>query len=230
MWYQGEANGGEGEGYYHKMRALVAGWRKAWNQGDFPFYFVQLASYQCPSDKPEGGDGWARLRAAQTQALSIPNTGMAVSIDTVPYSEGSDIHPKDKFDVGVRLARWALNRDYGCKDLAVSGPLFKAMQTEPGKVRLYFEHVGSGLMIGAKTGRSPVIEDRHGQLKRFAVAGADRQWYWAKAVIDQQTVVVSSPDVKQPVAVRYAFSWHPEGANLYNRDGLPASPFRTDNW
>jgi sialate O-acetylesterase len=230
LWYQGESNGSEGETYGHKMRALVGGWRQAWGQGDFPFYFVQLASYMHASDVPAGGDGWANLREAQRKALSIPNTGMAVILDTVPARESTDIHPKDKYDVGVRLARWALNRDYGSKTLVPSGPLYQGMKVESGKIRLSFESCGTGLMVGTKEGRAAAVEAAGGKLKRFAIAGADKKWVWADAVIDGQTVVVSSPDVKEPVAVRYAFSMNPEGANLYNREGLPASPFRTDDW
>lgn len=248
LWYQGESNGGEGDTYYRKMQVLVAGWRKAWNQvppagagttvGEFPFYFVQLANFQNPNENPAGGDGWAQLREAQRKALSIPNSGMAVIIDTVPRSQAGDIHPKNKYDVGVRLAKWALNRDYGMKDVVPSGPLFKAMTVEGDKIRLAFDYVGSGLMVGTKEGRAPAVEDKAGKLKRFAIAGADKKWVWADAVIDPSTgsgqagdtVVVSSPEVKEPVAVRYAFSMNPDGANLYNRDGLPASPFRTDEW
>jgi sialate O-acetylesterase len=249
IWYQGESNGGEGEPYYHKMRALVNGWRQAWNQsppvgagasiGDFPFYFVQLASFQNPNSNPAGGDGWAWLREAQLRSLAITNTGMAVTIDTVPARASGDIHPKNKYDVGLRLARWALNRDYGMKDMIPSGPLFKSMSVEGAKVRLTFDFTGSGLMVGAKEGRAPVIEDAGGRLNGFAIAGVDPsaptnaptgglKWFWADAVIDGPTVVASSPEVKAPLAVRYAFSMNPIGANLYNREGLPASPFRTD--
>jgi sialate O-acetylesterase len=227
IWYQGESNGGEGESYYHKMRALVNGWRKVWNQGDFSFYFVQLANWQKPNDNPAGGDGWAKVRMAQVQSLQIPNTGMAVTID---IGEAGDIHPKNKFDVGERLALWALRDNYGKKDLVVSGPLYKSMKVEGNKIRLSFDHVGGGLMVGKKDGRNPTVEDKSGKLARFAVAGEDKKWVWAEAVIDGPTVVVSSPDVAQPVAVRYAFSMNPEGCNLYNKDGLPASPFRTDEW
>lgn len=230
LWYQGESNGGEGETYYHKMRALVGGWRKIWNQGDFPFYFVQLASFQNPNDNPAGGDGWAKLREAQTRSLAMTNTGMAVILDTVPLKSAGDIHPRNKYDVGLRLARWALNRDYGQKDLVVSGPLYKSMKVEENKVRLSFDYVGSGLVVGAKEGPAPVAEVKDGVLKRFAIAGADKKWFWAEAVIDGQSVVVSSGAVPEPVAVRYAFSMNPDGANLYNREGLPVGPFRTDNW
>jgi len=230
LWYQGESNGGEGETYYDKMRALISGWRNQWKQGDFPFYYVQLASFQDVSEDPAGGNGWAKLREAQRKALTIPNTGMAVITDTVPLAERGDIHPKNKYDVGMRLALWALGRDYGQNKLEVSGPLFKALKIEGGKARLTFDHTGSGLMVGKKEGRTPTVEAKGDKLKRFAIAGADKKWFWADAVIEGNTVTVSSPDVKEPVAVRYAFQLNPDGANLYNREGLPASPFRTDDW
>ena len=230
LWYQGESNGGEGETYYNKMRALIDGWRQQWNQGNFPFYFVQLANFQAAAQNPAGGDGWAKLREAQTKSLSIPNTGMAVIIDTVPLAEKDDIHPKNKYDVGMRLAQWALNRDYGQKQLEVSGPLFTALTIEGSKARLAFDHVGTGLMVGKKEGRNPTLEDKGGKLARFSIAGEDKKWVWADAVIEGKTVVVSSPAVTQPVAVRYAFTMNPDGCNLYNKEGLPASPFRTDAW
>ena len=230
LWYQGEANGDEGETYYVKMRALIGGWRQQWGLGDFPFYFVQLASFQAVTDDPAGGNGWAKLREAQTKSLLIPNTGMAVIIDTVPLAAADDIHPKNKYDVGLRLARWALNRDYGQKQLEVSGPLFKTLKLEGSQARLTFDHVGAGLMVGKKVGRESAAEAGGEKLKRFAVAGADLKWFWADAVIENNSVVVSSPEVKSPVAVRYGFQMNPTGANLYNRDGLPASPFRTDAW
>jgi sialate O-acetylesterase len=237
LWYQGESNGGEGDIYLQKMCALISGWRKLWELpppqgagmpgGALPFYFVQLASYQRATDTPAGGDGWARLREAQTRALAMPNTGMAVLID---IGDAGDIHPRNKFDVGLRLARWALARDYGLKDTVVSGPLFREMKIENGKVRVRFDHVGTGLMVGRKTGRDPAVEDKTGKLRRFAVAGVDKVWQWADAVIEADAVIVSSPKVPAPVAVRYAFAHNPEGANLYNREGLPASPFHTDDW
>jgi sialate O-acetylesterase len=167
------------------------------------------------------------VRMAQSKSLQIPNTGMAVIIDV---GEANDIHPKNKFDVGERLARWALHNDYGKKDMVVSGPLFKSMKVEDGKIRIFFDSAGSGLMIGKKEGRNPTAEDKGGKLNRFSIAGEDKKWVWANAVIDGATVVVSSPDVPKPVAVRYAFSMNPEGCNLYNNEGLPASPFRTDEW
>jgi sialate O-acetylesterase len=230
LWYQGESNGEEGDGYYEKMKLLIGGWRKQWKQGDFPFYFVQLASFQAVSEDPAGGNGWAKLREAQRKSLTLPNTGMAVITDTVPLAERDDIHPKNKYDVGMRLARWALGRDYGQKQMVVSGPLFKLLKIDGGKVRLAFDHVGSGLMVGKKEGRTPAVDDKTAKLKRFAIAGADQKWFWADAVIVNNTVTVSSPEVKDPVAVRYAYQMNPDGANLYNREGLPASPFRTDAW
>lgn len=230
LWYQGESNGGEGDSYYDKMRALIGGWRKQWGQGDFPFYFVQLANFQAVTEEPAGGNGWAKIRDAQTKSLSIPNTGMAVITDTVPLSQKNDIHPKNKYDVGMRLSRWALAKDYGQKDLEVSGPIFKALTIEGGKARLTFDHMGTGLMIGKKEGRAPTSENKESKLSRFAIAGADKKWFWAEAVIENSTVVLFSPEVKEPVAVRYAYQMNPDGANLYNREGLPAVPFRTDTW
>jgi sialate O-acetylesterase len=230
LWYQGESNGGEGDSYRQKMEALVGGWRRTWGRDDIPFYFVQLASFQNPSDDPAGGDGWARLREAQRQALAIPRTGMAVITDTVPFEARGDIHPRNKFDVGTRLARWALHHDYGKREVVPSGPLFKSLEVAGDKARLSFDHLGGGLMVGRKQGRTPAVEDRDTKLRRFAIAGEDRKWHWADAVIEGEAVVVSCPAVPKPVAVRYAFSMNPDGANLYNRAGLPASPFRTDDW
>jgi len=226
IWYQGESNGGEGESYYHKTRALVHGWRDLFNP-ELAFYWVQLANFRKPSDDPAGGDGWARIREAQRKALGIEHTGMAVTID---IGEANDIHPRNKQDVGDRLARWALYQTYDKKDVVPSGPLYKSHKVEDGAIRVSFDHVGSGLMVGHKEGLSPAKEVKDGKLSRFAIAGADKQWHWAEATIDGREVVVKSPEVPQPVAVRYAYTMNPEGANLYNKEGLPASPFRTDDW
>jgi sialate O-acetylesterase len=227
LWYQGENNGGEGISYFYKMQALINGWRQVWKEGDFPFYFVQLANFQTSDpNKPAMGDGWANLRDAQLQSLSIPHTGMAVTID---IGNASDIHPKDKQDVGKRLAAWALAKDFG-KKIEYSGPLYNGMKVEGNKIRIAFDHANSGLMVGAKTGLDPVQEVAGGKVKWISIAGADKQFYWADAVIDGTTLVVSSDKVPNPVAVRYAFTMNPDGANLYNKDGFPASPFRTDNW
>lgn len=228
LWYQGEANGSDDDIYYHKMRALIGGWRTLWNQPELPFYFVQLANWLQPNDVPAGGDGWAKIRCAQTRAmLNIPHTGMATIIE---IGDANDIHPKNKQDVGMRLALWALKNEYGKQGIVTSGPIYKGMTVEGAKIRLAFDYIGAGLMVGKKVGRTPAVEDPAGKLARFAIAGEDKKWVWADAVIDGNTVVVSNPQVPNPVAVRYAFSMNPTGANLYNKDGLPASPFRTDSW
>jgi sialate O-acetylesterase len=152
---------------------------------------------------------------------------MAVIID---IGNERNIHPVNKLDVGRRLARWALAKNYGRKGLVYSGPLYRSHQVGDGQVVVRFDHVGGGLIVGEKSGTDPVREVPDGKLARFAVAGEDRVWHWADARIDQDAVVVSSGDVPHPVAVRYAYTMHPVGANLYNREGLPASPFRTDDW
>lgn len=229
LWYQGESNGAEGESYFHKMKALVGGWRATWNQGDFPFYFVQLANFQKPTENPVGGDGYANLRDAQLKAMTeIPKTGMASIID---IGEANDIHPRNKFDVGKRLALWALAKDYGVKDLVYSGPIYTSMKVEGDKVYLSFDHLGSGLMAAKKSDPRSIDPPKPVEtLEGFAIAGPDKKWVWATAKIEGDNVVVSSPEVKEPVAVRYAFSMNPDKANLYNKEGLPASPFRTDDW
>ncbi|MBT3374580.1 MAG: sialate O-acetylesterase [Lentisphaerae bacterium] len=226
IWYQGESNGGESLSYFHKTQALVEGWREIWGQGDLPYYLVQLANYTGDRRDPKGGDGYARIRDAQRKCLEIKNVGMAVIID---IGEARDIHPKNKQDVGKRLALWALAKDYG-KDVVFSGPLYRKSTVEGSKIRVSFDSIGSGLIVGKKDGLAPVVEVSDGKLERFAIAGADKVWQWGDAVIDGQTVVVSSPKVAVPVAVRYAYSANPVGCNLYNREGLPASPFRTDSW
>lgn len=226
IWYQGESNGGEGESYYHKTQALVNGWRQLFNP-DLAFYWVQLANFQNPNESAEGGDGWARIREAQRKSLNIKHTGMAVIID---IGEAGDIHPRNKQDVGSRLAVWALHQTYGMKDIVPSGPLYKGQKVEGNSIRLSFDNVGSGLVVGKKEGLAPLLIVKDGKLERFAIAGADKKWHWAEATIDGSDVIVRSPDVKEPVAVRYAYSMNPTGANLYNVEGIPASPFRTDDW
>ena len=227
LWYQGEYNAQDGDLYVHEMRGLIEGWRKLWGQGDFPCYFVQLPNLDKPTDNPAGGDGWANIRSVQEKAMrAIPNTGMIVTIDV---GEAGDIHPRNKLDVGERLARWALAKTYG-RDIVHRSPFYKEMKVEGAVIRIAFDSVGSGLMAGKKDGRAPAVADPGGKLRRFAIAGGDKQWVWADARIDGNSVVVSSPEVPKPVAVRYAYAMNPEGANLYNREGLPASPFRTDDW
>jgi len=227
LWYQGENNAGnaeDGKQYIEKKRAMVSDWRKWFSDPDLPFYFVQLAAWQSPTKDPAQADGWAFFRDAQRKALSIENTGMAVAID---IGDAQDIHPKNKYDVGERLARWALVHQYG-KNIECSGPLFRQLTIDGNRAVIEFDHVGQGLMVGRKIGREPVAQAAGESLSRFAIAGEDRKWYWAEATIEGDKVVCTHPEVARPVAVRYGFSMNPEGANLYNRDGLPASPFTTE--
>ena len=212
LWYQGESNAGAAFQYRTLFPAMIRDWRRAWGRGDFPFLFVQLANYMARAAEP-GESAWAELREAQAMTLALPKTGMAVAID---IGETSDIHPKNKHDVGARLARWALADTYG-QPAVRSGPLYRSFSVEGAAVRVRFDH-GEGLATA--DGRPP---------KGFAIAGADRKWRWAEARIDGQTVVVSSPEVPRPVAARYAWADDPE-ATLRNGAGLPASPFRTDDW
>jgi sialate O-acetylesterase len=230
IWYQGESNGREGITYYQKKHALVNGWRKAFQNKDLGFYWVQLANFQQPKNNPAGGDGWAKIREAQTKALDIPHTGMAVAIDLADAHNPRDIHPRNKQDVGGRLAQWALHQTYGKKDLVPTGPFYKSHQVKGSEIHLSFDHVGKGLMVGKKIKLEPTVEVKGGKLEHFSIAGEDKKWVWADATIEGNTVVVSSKEVKKPVAVRYGFTMNPANANLYNKDGIPALPFRTDDW
>lgn len=212
LWYQGESNNGEGMLYFEKMKALVSGWRKLWDNDKLPFYFVQLAPYTY-GDK--AGTNLPGIWEAQTAALSIPNTGMAVTVDIATVK---DIHPKNKQDVGKRLALWALAKTYGKSDLVYSGPLFDTMTIEGNKVRIKFHYLGGGLV--SRDGKP---------LNWFTIAGEDKKFVNAAATIEGDTVVVHSPEVSSPAAVR--FGWHQLAEpNLSNKAGLPASPFRTDRW
>lgn len=213
IWYQGESNAGRAYQYRKLFPAMITNWRKDWGQGDFPFLFVQLANFMAVDPEPVDS-AWAELREAQLMTLALPNAGMAVIID---IGEARDIHPKNKQDVGKRLALWALGKSYGKKQV-YSGPIYKSKRTEGNKITLEFEHVGGGLAAG---GGEP--------LKGFAVAGADRKFVWADAKIDGNTVIISSDEVSEPAAVRYGWANNPV-CNLYNKEGLPASPFRTDDW
>jgi sialate O-acetylesterase len=191
---------------------MIRKWREEWGQGDFPFGFVQLAPFGYPGQNPAC---WAELCEAQRMTLdAAPNTGMAVTVD---IGDLKNIHPKNKQDVGRRLALWALAKVYG-KDLVYSGPLYKSMTVDGGKIRLKFDHVGGGLV--ASDGKP---------LRDFTIAGADRKFVPAVAEIDGDAIVVHSDKVSVPAAVRYA--WRKDTApNLANKEGLPASPFRTDSW
>jgi sialate O-acetylesterase len=241
IWYQGESNGGEGITYYQKKHALVKGWRKAFQNPDLGFYWVQLCNFRKANvvevkdpkkeeSRPEGGDGWAKLREAQTQALDLKHTGMAVIIDLADANNPNDIHPKNKQDVGGRLAQWALHQTYDKKNMVPSGPLYSGHKIKGNQVHLSFKNVGKGLIVGKKEKLEPTKQIKNGSLKHFSIAGADKKWHWADAKIIGDKVVLSSKDVKTPVAARYAFTMNPADANLYNKEGLPAGPFRTDNW
>jgi sialate O-acetylesterase len=211
IWYQGESNAGRAYQYRTLFPIMIRNWRSAWGH-EFPFYFVQLANWHANKAEPDESD-WAELREAQTMTLREPQTGMAVTID---IGDENDIHPRNKVDVGRRLAAWALFGTYGQK-VVPSGPLFDRFAVEGDKVRIRFKH-GAGL----KTSDG-------GPLKGFAIAGEDRRFVWADARIDGDAVIVSSPKVLKPVAVRYGWADNPL-ANLYNAAGFPASPFRTDDW
>jgi sialate O-acetylesterase len=218
IWYQGEGNAKAGAVPYDEtLPLLIRDWRGRWGD-EFSFYFVQLANFRAPSTEPGTPDPWPLLQDRMRLILTnTPKTGMAIINDT---GEAKDIHPKNKKDPGERLALWALAKDYG-KDLKVwSGPLYRAAQTRDGAIRVAFDQAGSGLK--SRDG---------GPLKRFEIAGQDQAWHWADAKVDgTDGVLVSSPAVPKPVAVRYAWASNPEGANLVNSEGLPASVFRTDDW
>ena len=223
IWYQGESNGGEGPSYRHKMQALIKGWRKAFKQEQLPFYYVQLANLGNSNAKdPNGGDGWARLRQAQLDTLNLKNTGMAIATD---IGEANDIHPRNKQDVGKRLAYWALAKDYNKQDLVYSGPLFKNMTIKGNQAIVSFDNIGSGLMLASKKGLSSPVENLDKAVNWASIKGDDNKWYKAKAIIVGKTVVFSNVNIKQAKGVRYAFYMSPEGMNLYNKEGLPASPF-----
>jgi len=223
IWYQGESNAGQGLQYEFLKRALVLGWRSTFQNDELSFYWVQLANFgRGNTDDPAGG-GWGPVREGQRRALSLPHTGMAVITD---IGTSGNIHPPNKQDVGARLALWALANDYD-RDIEYSGPLYRSHTVEGNRIRVSFDHVGEGLMVGSKEGLEPVQQVENGTLGDFAIQGADGAWHWATAEIDGDTVVVYNADVAHPTAVRYAYRSDPLNANLYNRNGLPASPFTT---
>jgi sialate O-acetylesterase len=196
---------------------MIRDWRKQFNQGDFPFLFVQLANFGNGKPRPEqpADSSWAELREAQTMALAaLPNTGMAVTID---IGDSKDIHPKNKQDVGKRLALAAQKIAYGKEDVVFAGPLYREMHVDGSKVRIKFEHAKG---LKTRDGQPP---------KGFQIAGEDQKWTWATAKIDGEEVIVSADSVAKPVAVRYGWADDPE-TNLFNGADLPASPFRTDDW
>jgi sialate O-acetylesterase len=216
LWYQGESNNGEGMQYAEKMKALIGGWRKVWNRDHMPFYFVQLAPYRYSNAKADRSLQLPGIWEAQAATLAVPHTAMAVTTDTLGEKEITDIHPKNKQEVGKRLALCALAKTYGKSDLVYSGPLYKSMKVEGSKVRIAFDHTGSGLV--SRDGKP---------LTWFTIAGEDKKFVEAKAEIDGNSVVVSAESISRPVAVRFAY--HEEAQpNLANKEGLPAAPFRTD--
>ena len=214
IWYQGESNVGDPKKYQQLFPALIHDWREKWGY-DFPFLWVQLANFLKPSDVPQESN-WAALREAQTMTLKVPATGQALAID---IGDAGDIHPRNKQDVGLRLALAALKVAYE-KDVVYSGPMVRSVERDGTSLKISFDHIGAGLQARG---------DKYGYLRGFAVAGPDGKFVWAKASIEGDKIVVWSDEISKPVAVRFAWKnfMHP---NLYNGAGLPASPFRTDDW
>jgi sialate O-acetylesterase len=210
LWYQGEANSGKPKEYQQLLPALISDWRNKWQQGTLPFLFVQLPNFMEVQYLPSESQ-WAELRFGQLKSLSVPNTAMAVTIDV---GEWNDIHPLEKKVVGERLALAARKLAYGNDKIVYSGPVYKSSVKEGDSIKIEFDHIGTGLTI--KGG---------GELYYFALAGADKKFVWADARIENNHVIVRSNEIKDPVYVRYAWADNPEGANLYNMEGLPASPF-----
>ena len=212
IWYQGESNAGRAHQYRTLFASMIEDWRIQWGQGYLPFFFVQLANFMDIPEQPTESD-WAELREAQLMALNLPNTGMAVTMD---IGERFDIHPRNKQDVGHRLALAAKKVVYN-QDIVYSGPIYKSMEVNGNEIEIAYDHVGGGLQMKGE------------KLIGFQIAGADKKFYWAKAIIVGGEVFVSSDQVKTPVAVRYGWGSNMD-CNLYNKNGLPASPFRTDDW
>lgn len=210
LWYQGESNTGYPYDYKELFETVISDWRKLWDSPKLPFYYVQLANYSQWRFEPEVS-GWAQVREAQRQVMENPNTGMAVTIDVGMYN---DLHPWNKKSVGERLALWALKDMYG-EDNVCSGPIYKDMIVEDKKAKLYFDYIGSGLLIQGD------------KLETFEIAGEDGVFHPAEATIEGECIVVSSNKVISPQKVRYAWADNPERANLFNKEGLPASPFIT---
>jgi sialate O-acetylesterase len=214
LWYQGEANAAAADQYSRLQPAMIADWRSKWRQPNAPFLFVQLPNFMEMNYQPMESQ-WAAFREAQLQSLSIPHTGMAVAID---LGEWNDIHPDRKKEVGERLALAAMKVAYGDKSIVSSGPLYQSAKVDGNKIIISFTNTGSGL----------VTNDAE-EPAEFAIAGADKKFVWAKAKIEGDKVVVWNDDIINPIYVRYAWADNPVNANVYNREGLPASPFRTDS-
>ena len=214
IWYQGESNAGHAYEYKSLFPLMIDEWRKEQGQGDFSFYWVQLADFN-PEKANPGESNWAELREAQTQTMKLPNTGQAIIID---LGEGKDIHPRNKHDVAARLVRWALVKDYAMK-LPYRSPEFKSVAFEGTKATVTVDTFGSSL-------RAFDVAEVRG----FAICGSDRVWHWAKGkLVGKEQVEVSSDEVAAPVAVRYGWADNPV-LNLFSNDGLPVTPFRTDDF
>jgi sialate O-acetylesterase len=216
IWYQGESNAGRAYQYRTAFPLMINDWRHRWNQGDFPFYFVQLATFNSANGDSQKGSTWAELREAQTLTLKLPNTGQAVTTD---IGNPTDIHPRNKADVGKRLAAIALNKTYG-KGNVFSGPTFESMKAEGNKLVLSFTNIGGGL----------TAKNKYGYLQGFELAGKDKRFQYAKAFIEGDKVVVYHEGIAQPVAVRFGWADDAGDNNLFNKEGFPAVPFRTDDW
>ena len=233
IWYQGESNAGQPQQYRTLFPAMITDWRKHWtefnpDEKDFPFIWVQLANFMARQPEPvQDSGGWPGLREAQHMTLSLPNTGEAVIIDV---GQADDIHPRDKMDVGHRLALSAEKVAYH-KDLVYSGPTYQSMAREGDRIRVSFANLGGGLKIGAHPSTQPGVpqESPAGELHGFTIAGENMKFFPAQAHIIGDSVAVFSPEVASPAAVRYGWGNNPD-CNLYNKEALPASPFRTDNW
>lgn len=216
LWYQGEANVTRAMQYKKAFPLMINDWRSQWNQGDFPFYFVQLSTFDEFGGNSKIGSRWAELREAQTETLKLPNTGMVVTTD---IGNAKDIHPTNKQDVGKRLAAIALNNVYD-KKMVYSGPIYKSQEIKGNQIILSFNFIGSGLSTAKKDA----------VLKGFEIAGANKVFYPAKAIIKDNKVIVISEKVSNPVAVHYGWADDDTDINLFNKEKFPASPFRTDNW
>ena len=230
IWYQGEnreTTSQSTDSYFLKEKALAQGWKQVLGVDDFALYVVQLASWLDPATTttPEALGSWADTRQMQTMALALPHGGLASALDV---GEAADIHPKDKLDVGERLALWALKNDYGRSNVVPCGPVLRDVTVSGTNLVCAFDYVGTGLMVGAKTPYLPT-QETNSPLARFVLAGSGGTWYAANATISNDTVVVASPSVAAPRKVAYAYWMNPAGANLYNREGLPASPFYVDD-
>lgn len=223
IWYQGCSNAGEGEFYGFKQAAMILEWRKFWGH-EFPFYWVQLANFMAKDANPNAA-GWGFVRQGQTNCMAVAKTGQAVIIDV---GEEKDIHPRDKWDVGNRLARWALANDYGKQGIVFCSPMLESASFDGAKAVVKFSNVGSGLVV-AKNVERKGIEPIEGTPNCFAVAGEDKNFHWASArIVGTDSVELTCPEVPAPKFVRFAFQNNPKDFNLYSKEGLPATPFRTD--